>query len=145
MYLLSWQLVSFLALELDEQVLHLGETRQWFVKESAEANPGANYFCGILSALYSQGSGRHFSDFAPGEVAEFSVLVEAMCLSLSEHQWSHEELKNREAWSALRRLAVAILDSAGVWINLPKQPFWFPEVMEIWWDDYRALAGHSGK
>jgi hypothetical protein len=138
-FVLSWQLVSFLALGEPDQVIAIGSAENWFVKENPTVNPGANYLCGMLMLLSENGGGHHFDDFAPDESQEMATMVEEICSNRSNYQWSVSELREGRTWIRLRQLANTMLLKANLWINAPKEPLWFPDLMEIWWGDYKEL------
>lgn len=48
------------------------------------------------------------------------------------YNWSAAQLQQDNDWIYLQSLALAMLDKAGIWINPPKKPFWFPDYMEVY-------------
>lgn len=137
MYKLVWKLVSYLALDLQEQQMLVGPTRQWFVKEDPHVNLGANYLCGTVGLLNHYGGGQHFNVYAPNEVNAMSVLLQELVRD-NTLSWSFMELERDDRWLEIRALAKVVLEKAGLYVNPPKKPIWFPDELEIWWDDYRT-------
>lgn len=140
MYLLSWQLVSFLAVADNEQIALIGPAQEWFMKESPEVNPGANYLFGICLLLRENGTGRHFEEFANEESIEMAkLLIDDKLFSGGSSVWSANALAIDPFWIRLRQLANKMLSKADLWINPPKKVLWLPDWTEIWWDNYREM------
>lgn len=129
-YLLAWQLVSFFALAPEDQRAAVGPCESWFVKEDS-SNAGANYFIGMLLLLCQTGHGHHFDDWAHAEADEMEETLTRIHRNLHFYNWSSAQLQQDQDWIYLRALANAMLEKAGIWINSPKKPLWFPDHMEI--------------
>lgn len=137
---LMWKLVSFLALDAEAQKALIGPTEEWFVKEDAQINPGANYLCGVILLIEELGGGYHFNRFAPSEVDRMSELVDDLAWGRLEFRWSFETLEKDKRWLELRKLARVILERTGLSISPPKHPIWLPDKMEIGWRNYKEFG-----
>lgn len=129
-YLLAWQLVSFFALDAEDQRAALGPCEPWFVKENS-SNTGANYFTGMLLLLCQTGHGHHFDDWARAEADEMEETLTRIHRNLHLYHWSVAQLQQDQDWVYLRALANAMLEKAGIWINPPRIPLYFPDYMKI--------------
>ena len=138
-----WQLLSWFALESHDQIALIGRCQDWFIKERAGVNPGANYLIGMVSVFVEYGGGGHFNLWAPAEAEEISRLASNMLWQGPADTWSKDALCNHADWHQLRMLAQEILSICELW-SLPRQePYHFPDHLEIWWKDYRDLQRHK--
>jgi hypothetical protein len=125
----AWEAWSFFSASADEQIPLIGPAEEWFTRENAATNPGANYLRGLASiALTFDNAFLDSTDIV--DVGTFEALRKALW-DLPSRAWNREALRADPEWAVVRDLAARLLAEAGLPPNLPTKPFWIPDFMEV--------------
>jgi len=152
--LLGWKLLSFYSLDAAEQLERCGEAEDWFCKESAHRNGGANYLfgcfraaCDYIRVLHSMAD----DDGADEEAAcvqEFLLELKRLPPREDASVWSFTALSSAAEWEGLRRLARATLSALNLDGNPPRHPFVIHELVDVYCyrsvKKFRLCPGPSG-
>lgn len=152
--LLGWKLLSFYSLDAAEQLKLCGETEDWFCKESAHRNAGANYLFGCflaagscISALESMAD-EDGADEEAANVQEFLFELKRLPPREDALVWSFAALSSAPEWERLRRLARATLSALNLDCNPPRRPFAIHELVDVYCyrsvKKFRLCPGPSG-
>jgi hypothetical protein len=129
---IALELISFFALDPEEQRSMLGPTEDWFTPEDPEINPGANYLLGMVRAFPT--NKNILVDLADlperSAVFELGFLLELLVFDRDRYYWTAKALDG-PAWGLIRRLARTVLSEAGFACTPPAVPFWFPDLIEM--------------
>jgi hypothetical protein len=135
--LLGWKLLSFYSLGAGEQLKLCGQTEDWFCKESAHRNAGANYLfgcfiaaCSHISVLESLADEEGAEEQA-ANVQEFLLELRRLPPREDASVWSFAALSSSAEWERLRRLARATLSALNLESNPPRRPFVIGELVEV--------------
>lgn len=136
--LLGWKLLSFYSLDAAAQLTLCGETEDWFCKESAHRNGGANYLFGCsvaaetsISALESMAEDEGAAEEAAC-VREFLLELKRLPPPEDSSVWSFAALPRAAEWERLRRLARAALAALNLDCNPPRRAFVIHELVEVY-------------
>lgn len=130
---IAWELLSYLALDPDAQESMIGRTEEWFCCEIVDVNPGANYLLGMVYA-FSSYKNILFDSADLDEksvIFELDSLLKNMTSDTKNYFWTIEQVNQNPAWQLVRNLSRLVLDEAGLDLNPPAEPFWFPEIFEV--------------
>ena len=136
--LLGWKLLSFYSLDAAEQLQRCGETQDWYCKESAHRNGGANYLFGCFLAASDHIRVLHgmADDDGAGEeaacVQEFLLELKRLPPREDASIWSFAALSSAAEWERLRRLARATLSALNLDCNPPRRPYVIDELVDVY-------------
>lgn len=132
----AWRLLSFFALDPQQQRILFGTAGQWFCRESKK-NLGANYLLGCkIAAELLVLSLRDRFPLASSELEELVRYLKNMPPSRDAGVWSFDAIGGSQVWSELRVLAREVLSVAGLQLMQLRKPLVIEELIEV--EGYRA-------
>jgi hypothetical protein len=127
----AWKLLSFFALDPQQQRMLFGTAGQWFCREGS-GNLGANYLLGCKVAAASLVlSLRDRFPLASAELEEVVKFLSSMPPSHDAGVWSFNAIDGSQVWCELRMLARQALLVVGLQVIQLKKPLVIEELIEV--------------